>query len=240
VAESGSASSEVAGAQPPVPYRKCFLAALPDLFLGVLFVLAASRVFTPLMQPSSFATVMQVELFAIHSTIFLGAAALTRAHTAHEQLGRMVIFWAIVAFYLLLAFSAGFRVGVGFILVTLGTNVGLLLTWRSLTASVQLVVRWLVTFLLLIVCANLAGMPRDIGQWDASDPTFRFGAVYFLAAGAVEASGFFLRTVPSWWTARVTPHVVSGAGQLPGDIQKLFAATGRVVHPWVEKLKGLL
>jgi hypothetical protein len=224
----------------PVPYWKCFLAALPELVLGALFVMAAWRVFTPLMRPGAFGTVMKIEFFVIHSTIFLGLLALVRATTSHEELGRKVLFWGLFSLYLLSAFGNGVGVGIGFLVVMLGTNAGILMTWRTRTAALQLVVRWIVGTILFMVAIGLAGMPKDVGRWGATQATFVSGALYFLVMGALEASGFFLRAVPRC-IGHVTPAMLGDFHErAPNAIRELFAATGRVAEPWIVKLKARL
>jgi hypothetical protein len=221
-----------------VSTRTCLLAALPELALALCFGFALFRLFLPLMGPTVFGPLLQLEFLALAATLFMGVATLAEAQTAEQALGRRVLFWGIFAFFLLGALDSG--VGIGFVAVMLATNVGVLLTRQPDTVAVQLVARSCVSFFLLVFCLLLAGQRDELAHWRATGATFLAGALYFTVLALLEMSGLFLRTLPRLFTRR-PPDPAGDFGRTAAQFREFYAATGRQalrVLAWLHEFAG--
>lgn len=211
-----------------VSFRTCVIAALPELGLGLLYVLALQDLYLPGMGPGVFAPLLQVELLALLATLFLGGIGLTRAETAQQALGRRTLFWAVFGLFWLGATENGWVVGLGFMAALLATNVGLLLTWRTPTAALQLLARSLAAFGVMLVSLGLAGQRGDLADWRATTATYLTGSFYFLTLAVLEMTGLFLRTIPRLATR--LPRDTALPGELAVALRQGFAFTGRQVE----------
>lgn len=215
---------------PPVPaptlppLRQRVAAALPELLLGLQFLLGHWRLYLPGVGPDFFAPLLQAELLAIVATLFMGVVGLTPALDAEQARGRRLLFWAIFAFFLLI--SPSLLAAAVFVGVMAATNVGTLLGRQAPGATVQLGARIGVAFLVLFASLNLAGMPEAVDDWRATSPTYTSGALYFLILAALELHGFYARFALRWEAATGSQRTPE-ARQLPEDLQRGFAAIGR-------------
>lgn len=206
------------------PLRQRVAAALPELLLGLQFLLGHWRLYLPGVGPDFFAPLLQAELLAIVATLFMGVVGLTPALDAEQARGRRLLFWGIFAFFLLVTPSlvaAAFFVG-----VMAAINVGTLLGRRSPGATVQLGARIGVAFLVLFASLNIAGMPEAVDDWRATSPTYTSGALYFLVLAGLELHGFYARLARRW-AAATASQPTPEARQLPEDLQRGFAVIGR-------------
>jgi hypothetical protein len=185
------------GNEPPAPWWKCGLAALPMFLVGIEFLLAAQR--RPTLfgaTPRDLTAAMQAEFLVIHSMAFLGALALWRPEDAAARLVRGVAFWTLFAFYCWMAAKAGQTQLAVFAGLTFTTYFGLFMTWRSPSAMVQLAVRWFIGFVLFLFAAEYFGAPSSVNTWLGRREVLRAGALYFFLLAAVEMTGFYLRVIP--------------------------------------------
>lgn len=184
-------------ADAPAPYWKCVVAALPELIVGLEFlVLAATR--KPLFgaDAKALTLLMQVEFLVIHSMAFLGLVALWRPQDEKARKTRAIVFWGLFGLYSLASLNQGWRFFAVFFGLTFVTYLGLFLNWRSESAKLQLGARWAVGFVAFLVANGIFGTPKNVGEWAGLAPVVRAGALYFLALGAVELSGLYLRVIP--------------------------------------------
>ena len=181
----------------PAPYWKCVLAAAPELFVGLQFLMVGlyKKPFLGATRPW-LAAAMQAEFLVVHSMAFLGLIALWKPVDAAAARLRAGLFWVTFALYAAAALKAGWPLFLIFIGLTFVTYLGLFLNWRSPSAQVQLGVRWAVGMALFLVALGVCGAPQDVGSWTRSSSVIAAGALYFFSLAAVELSGFHLRYIP--------------------------------------------
>jgi len=181
----------------PAPYWKCIVAAAPEAFVGLQFLLVALKK-PPLVEASrhGLTTVMQAEFLVIHSMAFLGLVALWKPRDAPERRARALVFWGLFGLYCLAAASRGLGHAALFAGLTFVTYLGLFLNWRSESALIQLGARWAVGTALFLAAIIAFGTPKNVGEWAGRSSVIAAGAAYFLGLAALELSGLFLRVVP--------------------------------------------
>lgn len=181
----------------PAPWWKCVAAGLPELFVGLQFLVLAGGG-KPLFGAGAreLTLLMQVEFLVLHSMAFLGWVALWRPADGKARQTRAVVFWVLFALYCAAALSQGWRYFLLFFGLTFVTYLGLFLSWGSQSAQLQLGARWLGGFLVFILANGLFGTPEDVGAWSGSRSVVRAGALYFLGLAALEISGLYLRAIP--------------------------------------------
>ena len=189
----------------PAPWWKCVAAALPNLLLGLQFLLVAAtgRAFYAV-TPEALTTVMQAELWVLNSMTFLGLVGLYRPVGRARKVLRTVAFWGLFAIYVYMILeSGGVQQLLIFVAATFVTYLGLFLNWNSPSALLQLGARFIVCFVLFILVPKFFGAPSNVNTWVGLESVLRGGAAYFLLLGALELSGLYLRFIPrharSFW-----------------------------------------
>ena len=76
-----------------------------------------------------------------------------------------------------------------FLAATGGTYLGFLLRWKTARRVAALAGRWLVSFILFMLAAGIAGSE----DWRYSPALLVHGLIYFAAVGVMEASGLYER-----------------------------------------------
>jgi hypothetical protein len=180
----------------PAPWWQCIVAALPNLFLSFQFVMAALAGKALFATPEWLTAVMQVEMFVIHSMGIVGAFLFYKPASAWRALGRVLILIGLFALYLFVAYTMGFDRVVVFVSAAFATYFGVIFSWGSRTAIDQLGTRWIVCAVVWWAAVNAFDLPKEVKDWAGLGATLWAGALYFLALGAIELSGFYLRTVP--------------------------------------------
>ena len=180
------------------PWWKCVVAALPNLLLGLQFLVVAGtgKAFY-FVTTHGLTAVMQAELVVLNSMAFLGLVGLYRPATTGRKVFRAVAFWGLFAAYVYMTLeSGGLQQLVLFLSATFVTYLGLFLNWRSPSALLQLGARYIVCFVLFILVPHFFGAPGNVSTWSGLDSVLRAGAAYFLILGALELSGLYLRFIP--------------------------------------------
>ena len=122
-------------------------------------------------------------------------AALSIAPTVAARRALVVV--ATILLTIVASIAGSRNSGIFFFLVlAVSTYGGLLLTWRSPTARIQLVLRWVVGLGLFIFACAVFGLPGSVNTWAGLRRTLDAGCTYFLILGLVELSGLYLIAVP--------------------------------------------
>ena len=183
--------------EPPASWWKVLLAALPLLAVGLHYLLVSRGTAVFGATPERLGAAMQVEFMVIHSTLFIGWMALWKPPTRRAAIIRAIGLWGIFfVVYIAWLRERGLEDLLIFLGATLVTYLGLFLNWRSDTARIQLAVRWLVTFLVFMLATHGAGGLVNLWSGPRALDAVNGGALYFLALGAIELTGFYLRWIP--------------------------------------------
>ncbi len=168
-------------------------AAAPNLVLGAL--LAAVGLWAHLKGSVDFAwsaSIMAIEMCAIHSFPFMMLIASYEPRTAFGKRFQKIAFWTMLSFYVLFALKEGGLPGaIAFAGLTVSTYLGYLLRRTSPDAVAELVARWVMSFFAFIGAMAATGMPGDIDRWTGSVKTPFAGMLYFTALGLLELYGFY-------------------------------------------------
>jgi len=184
--------------EPLPPYWKCLVAALPEVLVGIQFLMA-----TLYRNPSfgvgrdQLTAMMQTEFLVIHAGGMLGWFLLMQPQSTGGRIARAIFCVALFGVYVLIA-AAGEGLGqlAAFVGLTITTYLGLLLNLRSQTAKMQLAARWFVGFAIFIVAIETWPLSHDVKDWAGDLNVVRAGAFYFLCLAAVELAGLYLYWVP--------------------------------------------
>ncbi len=168
-------------------------AAAPNLFLGALYAAAGLRVlFKGSVDVAWLASIMAIEIFAIHSFPFMMTIASYEPKTAFGKRARKVAFWMMLSVYILFAVKEGGLPGaIAFAGLTVSTYLGYLLRRTDPDAVAGLIARWVMAFFAFVAAGIASGVSGDIDTWARSAGTPLFGMLYFTAVGVLEWSGFY-------------------------------------------------
>jgi hypothetical protein len=172
---------------------KYFRAALPDLSLAGMFMLAAFWSITvPGMPRKQLGYLMEIEFLVIHSFGFLGFLALAKPTLKGQKVIQWIIFFGLLALYIQFARMAGGLSGViSFFSLGVVTYFGFLLKITSERAKAHLITRWFLSAYIYAITSEIAGSDWSMYKWAESVQAMRFGMLYFAALGLLEWSGFY-------------------------------------------------
>ena len=192
-------NQKVDGVAPNAPKARSFdlsvwLPVAIQLFTAAGFAAAHFR--GGLSQHATFGKLMQMEFVAIHSGLFLGVFILCWPKHAFWR----GICWVAVAllsvFYLRFGYAIMGWVGVfELIALTFCTYSGLL--WATQSArfglACEIGARWFIGLLAFGLIGRVFGMPQNAAEWVNFPSVLLYGASYFAALGAIEATGIYRR-----------------------------------------------
>ena len=165
-----------------------------QLFTAAGFAIAHFR--GGLSQHATFGKLMQMEFIAIHSGLFIGVFVLARPDRAFWRGMRWVAVALLSVFYLRFGYSIMGWVGVfELIALTFCTYSGLL--WATQSArfglACEIGARWFIGLLAFGLIGRIFGMPQNAAEWVNFPSVLLYGASYFAALGAFEATGIYRR-----------------------------------------------
>ncbi len=168
-------------------------AAAPNLVLGALYAVAGLAVlFHRCIDFAWLASLMAIEIFAIHSFPFMMTIASYEPKTDFGKRAQKVAFWMMLSVYILFAVKEGGLPGAcAFAGLTVSTYLGYLLRRTDADAVAGLIARWVMSFLAFIGAGIASGVSGDIDTWARSAGMPLFGMLYFTAVGALELTGFY-------------------------------------------------
>ena len=187
--------------EPLPPYWKCLVAALPELLVGIQFLMA-TMYRNPILGVGreQLTAMMQTEFLVIHAGGMLGWFLLMKPESRGGRIARALFCLALFGIYLVIAsWSEGLQGVIAFAGLTIATYLGLLLNLRSHTAKTQLAARWFVGFAIFLVAIETWPVSTDVKDWAGDMNAVRAGAFYFLCLAAVELMGLYLYWVPLFW-----------------------------------------
>ncbi len=150
------------------------------------------------MEGDELCLVMGIEFIVIHSFAFIFLIAIAKPTAIKWKIMRWLGFWGLLALYFWMAhYQYGMRGLVSFIAITIVTYIGLLLRLNSIRLTVQLVARWIFTFIAYVVSMGTSGMPEIVSNWGSSDNIHMFGMMFFLFIGFLEWTGIYQRIADS-------------------------------------------
>ncbi len=181
---------------------KTALSAKPGVWLPVAIQVFTATGFAAayfqggLSQHATFGKLMQMEFIAIHSGLFLGVFILWRPDHAFWRCMRWVAVALLSVFYLRFGYSIMGWVGVfELIALTFCTYSGLL--WATQSArfglACEIGARWFIGLLAFGLIGRIFGMPQNAAEWVNFPSVLLYGASYFAALGAFEATGIYRR-----------------------------------------------
>ncbi len=168
-------------------------AAAPNLSLGALYAVAALwGFFKESVAFPWLGSMINIEIFAIHSFPFMMLIASYEPQTAFGKRARKVAFWMMLSVYVAFALKEGGLSGaVAFAGLTVSTYLGYLLRRTSPDAVAELIARWVMSFVAFIGAMMATGISGDSETWARSPRIPFFGMLYFTALGLLELNGFY-------------------------------------------------
>lgn len=149
-----------------------------------------------LSQHATFGKLMQMEFIAIHSGLFLGVLIFWRPDHGFWRCMRWVAVALLSVFYLRFGYAIMGWVGViELTALTLCTYSGLL--WATKSAqfgmACEIGARWFILLMAFGLIGRAFGMPQNAAEWVNFPSVLLYGASYFAALGAIEATGIYRR-----------------------------------------------
>jgi hypothetical protein len=183
----------------PFIYWKNILSAFPCFLMFLLYAGWAGWLNRLTgMEREELSLVMGIEFIVIHSFPFIFLIALAKPAAIKWKIARWIGFWGMLAFYIWMAYyQYKFWGLISFLGVTLVTYIGFLLRLNSPRLTVQLVARWIFTFVAYLVSMGTSGMPENVSDWGSSGNIFIFGMMFFLFVGFLEWTGIYQRIADS-------------------------------------------
>ena len=133
-----------------------------------------------------------MEVLVIFSFPFLALIALLRPSALKWRILQWSAFWALLGLFLNGAWLSGKWWGIlAFAGLTLATYMGFLLNFTGGAQILRLGLRWLVSFIALIILMRALHMPEPANTWNQAPEVYRFGFLYFLTLGLVEWTGAY-------------------------------------------------
>lgn len=138
------------------------------------------------------ARLMEMEVLVIFTFPFLALIALLRPSAPGWKVLQWSAFWTLLGLFFHGAWLSHRWWGVlAFAGLALATYLGFLLHLTGGAQILRLILRWLVSFIALIVLMGAMRMPEPANTWHQSPEVFRFGFLYFLTLCLVEWTGVY-------------------------------------------------
>lgn len=169
------------------------VAALPGLLFALLYFLGAYKKLTFFgMTPVMLKRMMAIEFLVIHSFPFLVFFAIFPVIAEKQRRNFQWIFWGMLCFYLIMAFSLGRFWGVVvFAGLTFSTYFGFFFRMFTAQAMIELAVRWGANFAAFMLGDIFFRLPKNVRSWIYEEETLYFGMVYFLVLTCLEWFGVY-------------------------------------------------
>jgi len=180
--------------QPPLgpePLWRRVLPALSAFLLALAYLSARLDLSLPGLSREWLSLLVKVEFLVIHSFPFLALITLPRLKWRRWRVFQWFLFVTWMCLYLAFAVADenGLAGSAACLAATAGTYLGFMLRWKDARRVAALAVRWLVSFLLFMLAAGIAGSE----DWRYSPALLLHGLIYFTAVGVLEASGLYER-----------------------------------------------
>jgi hypothetical protein len=171
--------------------RNRLLPALTTLLIALAYLLALQGVRLPGVSGEWLSLLVKVEFLVIHSFPFLALITLPRLKWRRWRIFQWFLFITWMCLYLAFAVAdeSGLAGTTAFLVATAGTYLGFLLRWTYIRRIAALARRWLVSFILFMAAAGIAGSE----DWRFSRALLLHGLLYFAAVGLLELSGLYDR-----------------------------------------------
>ncbi len=196
----GTGPPEPGGEKPPATtepppaaggLRNRLLPALTTLLIALAYLLALRGLWLPGVSGDWLSLLVKVEFLVIHSFPFLALITLPRLKWRRWRIFQWFLFVTWMCLYLAFAVAdeSGLAGIAAFLVATAGTYLGFLLRWSDARRIAALAKRWLMSFILFMAAAGIAGSE----DWRLSSALLLHGLLYFAAVGLLEASGLYDR-----------------------------------------------
>jgi hypothetical protein len=171
--------------------RNRLLPALTTLLIALAYLLTLWGIALPGVSGEWLSLLVKVEFLVIHSFPFLALITLPRLKWRRWRIFQWFLFVTWMCLYLAFAVAdeSGLAGIAAFLVATAGTYLGFLLRWTDIRRIAALAKRWLVSFILFMAAAGIAGSE----DWRFSRALLLHGLIYFAAVGLMELSGLYDR-----------------------------------------------
>jgi hypothetical protein len=146
----------------------------------------------PGMEWNGMARLMQIEVLVIFSFPFITMIALLRPSALKWKILQWSAFWVLLGLFINGAWLSGkWWALLSFAGLTLATYMGFLLHLTAGAKILRLGLRWLISFIALIILMSAMHMPEPANTWQQAPEVYRFGFLYFLTIGLLECTGVY-------------------------------------------------
>jgi len=160
--------------------------ALPLIALALTFAFYAVHPRLSAERLSFLGSILQTQFLVIHSSAFLLLLLTIRSRTWKGMTLRVAGLAFFGAFYVYFLLQYGTWWAVEFAVLTVMTWFGPLTRLGNPNTAPELLVRWIVNFVVLLVATGVSGMPSGVDEWTTCGRTPWAGLLYYGALAGVE------------------------------------------------------